>query len=73
MSDYKSTLNLPETAFPMRGNLAQKEPKMLKDWTEKSSIRKFVKQKLAKRPLSCMMALLMLMVISILAMRSIRS
>ena len=32
MSDYKHTLNLPETAFPMRGNLAQREPKMLQDW-----------------------------------------
>lgn len=32
MSEYKHTLNLPETAFPMRGNLAQREPKMLKDW-----------------------------------------
>jgi isoleucyl-tRNA synthetase len=35
MSDYKSTLNLPDTAFPMRGNLAQREPKMLNDWTSK--------------------------------------
>ncbi|UJX26616.1 isoleucine--tRNA ligase [Pseudoalteromonas sp. CF6-2] len=34
MSDYKHTLNLPETAFPMRGNLAQREPKMLKTWYE---------------------------------------
>lgn len=32
MTDYKATLNLPETAFPMRGNLAQREPQMLKDW-----------------------------------------
>ena len=32
MSDYKPTLNLPETAFPMRGNLANKEPAMLKRW-----------------------------------------
>lgn len=32
MSDYKHTLNLPETAFPMRGNLAQREPEMLKRW-----------------------------------------
>ncbi|MBS9780970.1 MAG: isoleucine--tRNA ligase [Gammaproteobacteria bacterium] len=32
MSDYKSTLNLPKTDFPMRGNLAQREPKMLADW-----------------------------------------
>lgn len=32
MSDYKSTLNLPKTDFPMRGNLPQREPKMLADW-----------------------------------------
>lgn len=32
MSDYKHTLNLPDTAFPMRGNLAQREPEMLKRW-----------------------------------------
>ena len=35
MSDYKHTLNLPETEFPMRGNLANREPAMLKQWTEK--------------------------------------
>ncbi|WP_100912968.1 isoleucine--tRNA ligase [Pseudoalteromonas spongiae] len=35
MSDYKHTLNLPETEFPMRGNLAQREPQMLKSWYEK--------------------------------------
>ncbi|CAM3587342.1 isoleucine--tRNA ligase [Parendozoicomonas haliclonae] len=34
MSDYKHTLNLPETAFPMRGNLAKREPDMLKGWQE---------------------------------------
>lgn len=32
MTDYKSTLNLPDTAFPMRGNLAKREPEMLKQW-----------------------------------------
>ncbi|RUO32806.1 isoleucine--tRNA ligase [Aliidiomarina sanyensis] len=32
MSDYKPTLNLPDTAFPMRGNLAQREPEMLAQW-----------------------------------------
>tara|TARA_R110002072_G_scaffold101568_1_gene223648 strand:+ start:6989 stop:9829 length:2841 start_codon:yes stop_codon:yes gene_type:complete len=34
MSDYKHTLNLPDTDFPMRGNLAQREPAMLKHWNE---------------------------------------
>ena len=32
MTDYKDTLNLPKTAFPMRANLSQREPKMLEDW-----------------------------------------
>ncbi len=34
MSDYKDTLNLPNTAFPMKANLAQREPLMLKKWNE---------------------------------------
>ena len=32
--DYKKTLNLPNTAFPMKGNLAQREPERLKKWNE---------------------------------------
>ena len=32
MSDYKSTLNLPETGFHMRGDLAKREPGMLQRW-----------------------------------------
>ena len=32
MTDYKATLNLPKTAFAMKANLAQREPKMLDDW-----------------------------------------
>lgn len=35
MADYKHTLNLPQTAFPMRGNLPQREPEMLAFWQEK--------------------------------------
>jgi len=30
--NYKDTLNLPQTAFPMKANLAQREPEMLKAW-----------------------------------------
>ncbi len=29
---YRDTLNLPHTGFPMRGNLAQREPERLKRW-----------------------------------------
>lgn len=32
MSDYKATLNLPQTGFPMKANLAQREPKLLQKW-----------------------------------------
>ena len=32
MIDYKKTLNLPDTPFPMRGDLAKREPQMLAQW-----------------------------------------
>jgi isoleucyl-tRNA synthetase len=32
VADYKDTLNLPQTEFPMRAALAQREPEMLADW-----------------------------------------
>ena len=32
MSKYKSTLNLPNTGFPMKANLARREPERLKAW-----------------------------------------
>ncbi|HEX8010460.1 MAG TPA: isoleucine--tRNA ligase [Casimicrobiaceae bacterium] len=31
-TDYKSTLNLPDTPFPMRGDLAKREPGWIADW-----------------------------------------
>jgi isoleucyl-tRNA synthetase len=34
MADYKHTLNLPKTAFPMKGNLANREPDMVRHWQE---------------------------------------
>ncbi len=34
MTDYKDTLNLPRTDFPMKGNLPNREPAMLKRWEE---------------------------------------
>ncbi|MEN8108379.1 MAG: isoleucine--tRNA ligase [Pseudomonadota bacterium] len=34
MTDYKDTLNLPKTAFPMKGNLPNREPEVLKRWDE---------------------------------------
>jgi isoleucyl-tRNA synthetase len=32
--DYKKTLSLPKTKFPMKANLAQREPEQLKKWDE---------------------------------------
>ncbi len=34
MADYKTTVNLPETGFPMKADLAQREPKMLEAWEQ---------------------------------------
>jgi isoleucyl-tRNA synthetase len=33
--DYKATLNLPKTRFPMKANLARREPEQLKNWEAK--------------------------------------
>src|SRR5262245_37712986 len=32
MADYKNTLNLPDTRFPMRGDLAKREPQWVAQW-----------------------------------------
>ena len=32
--DYKDTINLPDTAFPMKANLASREPELLQQWQE---------------------------------------
>ena len=32
--DYKATLNLPKTDFPMKANLPQREPEMLARWAQ---------------------------------------
>ena len=34
MTDYKDTVNLPRTDFPMKGDLAKREPQMLAEWHE---------------------------------------
>ena len=38
--DYKETLNLPVTDFPMRGNLPQREPEIMQRWAELELDRK---------------------------------
>ncbi|MDR0439743.1 MAG: isoleucine--tRNA ligase [Candidatus Accumulibacter sp.] len=40
MADYKNTLNLTDTSFPMRGDLARREPQWVKSWQEKKLYQK---------------------------------
>ena len=49
MTDYKNTLNLPETGFPMRGDLAKREPAMLQNWYDKELYRKIRQVKKGKK------------------------
>jgi len=48
--DYKDTINLPNTAFPMKANLANREPQMLKQW-EESGLYERIQAHTAGRPL----------------------
>ncbi len=47
--DYKDTLNLPETDFPMQANLAQREPQMLARWEAEHLYAK-IGDETARRP-----------------------
>jgi isoleucyl-tRNA synthetase len=49
MSDYKHTLNLPDTSFPMKGNMANREPNMLKEWAKKDLYGKIRAAKKGKK------------------------
>ncbi len=47
--DYKTTLNLPDTRFPMRGDLAKREPAWVREWQQKK-IYEAVRAASAGRP-----------------------
>ncbi len=49
MSDYKKTLNLPDTPFPMRGDLARREPQWLEAW-HKSDLYQRIRKASEGRP-----------------------
>ena len=38
--DYSKTLQLPQTEFPMRGNLPKREPEFVKFWQENNLYEK---------------------------------
>jgi len=46
--DYKDTLNLPQTDFPMKANLPQKEPQILKKWEELNIYHKLREERKGK-------------------------
>ncbi|MFH1354765.1 MAG: isoleucine--tRNA ligase [Candidatus Omnitrophota bacterium] len=47
--EYKKTLNLPKTEFPMKANLPLREPVLLEDWL-KQDIYKLIRKKSEKKP-----------------------
>ena len=44
MSDYKDTLNLPKTEFPMKGNLPNKEPVIQKKWDDEDLYKQLLNE-----------------------------
>jgi isoleucyl-tRNA synthetase len=49
MQDYKNTLNLPTTAFPMKANLPQREPEMLQRWEHLKLYERLLQQRQEKK------------------------
>ena len=49
-NDYSKTLNLPKTDFPMRGNLPENEPNILKEILENDLYEKMLKKNEGKTP-----------------------
>ena len=47
--DYKNTLNLPKTNFPMKADLPKREPVFLKEWQDKD-IYKLICEKSKDNP-----------------------
>jgi isoleucyl-tRNA synthetase len=49
MPDYRQTLNLPDTPFPMRGDLAKREPGWIRQWQE-TKLYERIRKKRAGQP-----------------------
>ncbi len=49
--DYKDTLNLPQTAFPMKANLTQREPEIIAFWQERDIYSKIQKKNASGAPM----------------------
>ena len=55
-ADYSKTLFLPQTDFPMRAGLPQREPEILKSWYQAGLYEKLRKAAEGRRNSSCMTA-----------------
>lgn len=66
--DYKDTLLMPKTDFPMRGGLPNKEPKIQEEWDAKNIYQKVLDKMKVIRHLFYMMDHRMRMVIYTWAM-----
>jgi len=49
MADYKNTLNLPDTTFPMKGDLAKREPEWIAQW-QRRGVYARIREACAGRP-----------------------
>ena len=54
--DYRATLNLPDTPFPMRGDLPKREPHWVKAWDEQGLYKRLREPVVAARSSYCTMA-----------------
>ena len=45
----KESINLPKTAFPMKANLAQREPEIIKKWQDQKTYHKMIEQNKGKK------------------------
>ncbi|MCD6430066.1 MAG: isoleucine--tRNA ligase [Deltaproteobacteria bacterium] len=48
--EYKDTLNLPQTKFPMRGNLPQREPDVIVRWQEEKTYERILERHQGQTP-----------------------
>ena len=58
-NDYKDTLFLPQTDFPMRANLAQREPSFLQAWDESGVYERLMAER-SDKPLFILSSLTLL-------------
>ena len=52
-TDYRATLNLPDTPFPMRGDLPKREPGWVKEWEDEGLLQEAARRALRRTRSSC--------------------